>query len=689
MHPSAIEKGLGEEKEGNVREENKSRYDEIVGEEVEEDLQAKLLIEANKVSSGVVPLTVSNFFNAVVEYAASLGMKGEKLITQLKKDLEEVLGENIDEDIDDVKEEILQRVKDFKPTPKKQLKNVVITDRNGVEKILLNTYLNENNEIVDENGDSYDLADITNIQEYTPTLEETTPQPEPEKQLTFEEALAKGEEILWISTNGQKGEVYDLGNDIIEIKHKSSVGIIYKATSKVDGRVGYGAFTVNGKQETLKYEKGRVAIGDNTPETISAEEILDYNTNEDRLSSYMEMIKNQLYLYGMSADDIQTMLIKLQQAYLKAKLENKSTTLENLIGEKVLDDVETATLLTAISPIFRNVLWQYITNSETIFNIDGNKRWESLKAQLQPIIANFDETKNPNDFKGQAENARDNYLDEEVESFTKAIYNALKISVKNLNIKLFTLEEFDEFLTKIKEALTIQNAQEGIKNLVTALQQSGAKIKYNGQMGVYRVARKTLGNSPVKAFDNQSIMTDVMMSNVDGETYVRNEADGFYVKMKPKKLKAQENILKIQKELVNLLGISFSVDYLQSYLELNGDFSGLRQRALLEKTKREVPNAENIIEVESVEKKEKKYIVVKQNADVLEYNGKLYTPMMQNRKGETIYQEQGVSLTNKEIEKIMRENDIPRSVPKKVSSLGNKVSSLRNINKKKNEITCE
>lgn len=570
-----------------------------------------------------------------------------------------IINLKVNEDISDTEnknEELQQQFDDL------GIQDITITDNNGNTKPLTNTTREDN--IIKSDQGEFSLNDIQSIEE-TPNL---TEQLEQSNEWEQTKNLSQEEIEKWIIENGEQDQIYKLsdGTNIRVVKKEGNNTFL---SVEKNGNVYYTGFDTEGKR--LKADK----LEDLKPKNEAVNEAVSDAAIIQKLSATL----NSFGINGAS------LFKKMQEEYNKSVVEGQPiTSLFDLLDKSGLTSDEQDIFDYVVTPIFYSDFWTYISQSESIFDQIADKKWNDFRSQINmPLSAleTLDNTNTPeNKYKEHAK---------KIEQQIKDVFAKTGISIPDFpDLLLTTIEDIQKLADVIRSALKFDNIREGFSSLQKNLSLLGLRTEANALLTINKVDKKSLGRSPIQTFDIGSIYTDLALSSVGGKVYVRN-VDGYFVEVAPKK-KSDKNVLVLQNNLLSLLKIQFPINYLQAYSEIyNGDFSALKQRALLENQRRLKIQSENTPvltknDVTSEERMKSYYKIITSpiNAQSVYLDDNFYYNIMTTNDGQSVYLRENKSLSAQQIRNVMSDLKISRNVPKRLSNLGNRIEKVRGLQQK-------
>jgi hypothetical protein len=656
-----------------------------------ESAKTKVEEAVTNTPEGVAEISQKSVVDAIKELAQGIAfaknLKGKKLVEAVKKELEGIIDA---EDIDGIAADL----ENLKP---KELRNITVTVNQGagnVEINLENTELTQES-IVAEDGTIIPIAEVVAVVPYTP--EAKTPTSEVKTQ-EWQDVANQPQDVIdqWLRDNAQVGDQFTLSDGtIITVEYNDGGNVIISQDR--NGYKLYTAFNTKGERKQVVYIDGKMHLeGKELPEATpemtepsetQAEEEATAPTPEE--NQFITKWKQLISMYGVRGDD---MLSILSQVYNESVNQGKPIeTLEELLEAANTPQEVREIFRFVTTPVFQAHLWQHLTNAETIWDINGNKRWNQFKEELAPILGSVQ-----NITPGTTPPAIYNNYMANLGKRLKAIFKKTGIRIPDMEKTQFlSLNALQEMAAKISDAFSAENIQEGYR----ALQKAGLNVTADGLMFVARVARNTIGKNPTSTIDYSSIFTDVAMSSVDGEMYVRNEKDGFFVKIEnPQSANFSQEIRNIQKLFLSLYGINMPLSYLAEYNKINGSFENLKARVFAQKQTTLSPENVAFSQVEIKKEqilsdenmlKYQKALVLSDSHDAVYLGTDRYIQIMKTPQGNTVYVKEGVGMSAQRMRNIMDALGISQAAKQKASTFAKQVEKIRGLKNKINDITCK
>lgn len=613
-------------------------------------------------------------------------------------------------------------VNNRKETLKQQYENVVsdgntkslkITDHNGKVHVLASATLKGNILVTEER--EYHLNDIRSISQVEENfMQEDVNSDTQHVELWVNVREGTEEEInKWLANSAVPGVQYELPDGfIISIKH-SGFDKVYFSIEK-NGYVSYTAIDREGKRKDVKINEGETQVDEESVmDEFSAEfgiptsvtpipfqgtesvEDREERTLEDRIkkqkskleADIIRKIQEQLSIFKIDAEEV---FLKMQQAYQESVKQGEPIqSLQELTEKGGLTSEQQDMFNIVVTPVFYDVFWKHITQSEAVWQTISDAAWNKFKTDIS-LTTGALESLNPT-------NTPPERYEQSTDKLGKRVIAALKkvdLGIKNLpKISLMNQEQIKKVTSALREfaATPLAEFKQGVKTLVDKFSKLGLHLELQGLVTINKVSKKTLNRNPVKSFDYGDIYTDLTMTNYNGKVYVRNEEDGYFVEVEPTKQKVPNNTWKIQKGLEKLLGLKFSLGYLDAYLKINGNFKGLKQRALAESNRRKNPAPNqggfDVITNEEVTSEDRfknyyKVITTVSNQDAVVLNNDTYYNIMSLEDGGSLFIKEGAVLTAQQFRNILKDLNLQRKAVKRTSSLSNRYKAMKSIQTK-------
>ncbi|MEX0598364.1 MAG: hypothetical protein WD512_17890, partial [Candidatus Paceibacterota bacterium] len=400
------------------------------------------------------------------------------------------------------------------------------------------------------------------------------------------------------------------------------------------------------------------------------------------VNRFVEKLMELIYMHGVDGHSLLNKMITAYHTSLKAG--TPITSLTELMDAAELSETEKEVFQIVATPVFQMYMWQFLTNSDSVWDINGNERWKDFSAELLPSME-FISGVSPI---GLPPSEYEDALEEETK-FLKKLMKKFGFKFDLRKLSDFRPSDLQELGRKMIDALSIEGARESYRAAVKVLGEFGMSVVESTFEFVQVVNSKTIGRNPVLITETSpNFMSDITLSNYDGKMYVRNEADGTFVEMTAPKEKISEQIRNYQENFLSLLNIKLPLAYLHNYVKLNGDLSKLKERALQHRNAMMVPNENGFVtltEEDVITNPQNKNIIVAEAQNFMaEYNGKTYRPILYLKDGKTVYLKDESTVTSQMLRQIVKEYDVMKSTPKQIVSFGNR---FRRIKALKNEIT--
>lgn len=554
-------------------------------------------------------------------------------------------------------------------------KTITVTDTKGGKATMENAVIDGDNLT---NGEQ--TIPLSEIEDVSEPIEEAPKTVEEQNQEEWRAFLAEDNEKdvpKWMAENGIVGQTYTYGENSVTIIDKNENGTFVEE----DG-IYYG-IDENNELQTLSPVNGQFVMNGEANGVDAKKLKVVYkigNTNE-----FITSLALNISRFGI---DGHVLLTKLFNAY-KSSYEsgNAIQDIEELIEAAKLTLEEQEILAATMTPIFQAYLWKTMLNVESVWDMSSTKRWEEFSISLNDsadFLSNVFTDGVPLSEYRQA-------LKEEEKNINN-LGKKFGIKIKNLNFSYFSSERIREFGKELKEALSIENFRERWTAFVDVLAKLGFSLEYSGTEMLRKIDEKSIARNPFFSSET-GIMTDVSMISYNGKNYIRNEADGTFVEKPYTKEKASEEILKIQKLFVSLLGIKLPIGFLQNYLEINGTLDNFREKAIQYKRRLTLGNnnLEYIVLNDAVKTpmSHGKTIVSETDTPLAEFEGKQYVPIFNTTAGKTIYLEEGQTLNPTQIRNIMREENILKNTRSRMLSFGNRTKNMKRIQTEIENLTCK
>lgn len=549
--------------------------------------------------------------------------------------------------------------------------NVVVTDANGNKKPLTNT--SREGSVVKSDEGNVSLNDVESIEEKPDTL----PQ-ELEKSNEWENVKNGTQEDIekWIIENGTVDKEYKLADGtVIKVVQKSAKNTFLSVAK--GNTIYYTGLDSEGKR--LKADK----LEDLQPV------VEEQPTKPYIEAAIIQKIRVTLNSVGIDAN---ALFNKMKDAYNESVLAGTPIqSLAELTEKAGLTEDEQDLFDWAVTPVFYGDMWNFITQSEGVWDKIAEEKWNQFRSEMAASLNELEEVNKTSVVTPEAEyNGKRNRI---VETIQK-IFNKTGIYIPDMtDLGLMTIEGIQSLINAIREGIKVPDVRAGFAALQKSLAKIGLMAATKGLLIVDKVDKLTLGRNPIQTFDLNSIYMDLAMSLFEGKIHVRNEADGMFVQVEPNK-RTDKNVTAFQKNLENLLGIRFSLQYLNAYLEINGDFKTLKQRAIEQSNRQNnitIFNSVAPIEQKDVTSEPRfksyyKVVTSKVNHASVILNGVAYNKFMSLANGQTLYLKEDAFLTAQQLRNIMRELDITRNVPKRLSVMGQRVERIRGLEQKIQEL---
>ena len=521
---------------------------------------------------------------------------------------------------------------------------VTITDNSGIE-VTVN-----NPEIVGENlehdGGSIALTDIQSAEQPT----EEAPAQEPQEEWKVISTKELDEVFTWLLKEGYVGTEYPLPDGTtLTVLTQTATEVTVRMDK--DGLIQEIGFNEQGEAKRISPDKAK---------TYSINNALQYMLNMHGIS--MAALKALSDTYKQSVED-GTPITNLGDLMQAAGF-----------TEQELQDMDD-TLTSATTQNF----WEFITQSETMFEEAGLEKLNNMLQELQPILDNL-EAVSLSSSPVEVEKRYLNNLWEEVKSIFKK-YGA-KLDLNNL--RDLNNDGIKELIGYLKEDLDLNQIdfREKFVNLQNNFKKLGLTFQMEGLMQIQKVSKNSLGRNPKMSIEFNSFLTDVSFWK---EGFVRNEEDGLFVEVKSSSKTLSPAVKRFQQQLKQSLGIAVHGRILQSYEKINGNFEGLRERLQLEVERRNSEQEKTTIKEEDILEQTAKYLTTDINSQEVEFAGKTYLKMLENKQGEYVYVEQGKILSPEEVSEMIK---TPSTYVPKNSSLTQRANKIRKIQDKINNMVC-
>jgi hypothetical protein len=478
----------------------------------------------------------------------------------------------------------------------------------------------------------------------------------------------------WIAQNAKTGDKLILtdGTEIEIVSNED--GVITIKRTKNDTTV----------QQVFRVLPDGTVVSDEPLSLEKAEEPLAL-PRKPQDTTVIDSFRERLRKHGIESEIV---LSALSQVYQKSINEgNPITNLDDLIEASGLTATQKEQLQMVLTPVYRMGVWQFLTNSDTIFDIAQQERWAAFQTTIKSILEESGtvESSLPTD------NLKNEFKLNVIDALSD-VFNNFKIGIKNIEIaNTFTLPDWNKITSALSAAVNTINPREAIVKLQQDLAELGLQVYAKGLIQVARVSRASLGRNPQVATDYNNVYTDLSMANVDGKIFVRNEKDGLFVEVKATKKKFSENVINIQKDLLSLLGVKFPLEYLNAYQRINGDFAALKERAIYEQQRADaLPNFSfSEIKPESISFVTEDLFVSKYSASTLSLDGKKYYNLLTLENGETVYAPINKRLNSAEVRNLLKRNGLNvGKIVRKDQSFAERLSKIAKIKKQLEKITC-
>jgi hypothetical protein len=478
----------------------------------------------------------------------------------------------------------------------------------------------------------------------------------------------------WIAQNAKTGDKLILtdGTEIEIVSNED--GVITIKRTKNDTTV----------QQVFRVLPDGTVVSDEPLSLEKAEEPLAL-PRKPQDTTVIDSFRERLRKHGIESEVV---LSALSQVYQKSINEgNPITNLDDLIEASGLTATQKEQLQMVLTPVYRMGVWQFLTNSDTIFDIAQQERWAAFQTTIKSILEESStvESSLPTD------NLKNEFKLNVIDALSD-VFNNFKIGIKNIEIaNTFTLPDWNKITSALSAAVNTINPREAIVKLQQDLAELGLQVYAKGLIQVARVSRASLGRNPQVATDYNNVYTDLSMANVDGKIFVRNEKDGLFVEVKATKKKFSENVINIQKDLLSLLGVKFPLEYLNAYQRINGDFAALKERAIYEQQRADaLPNFSfSEIKPESISFVTEDLFVSKYSASTLSLDGKKYYNLLTLENGETVYAPINKRLNSAEVRNLLKRNGLNvGKIVRKDQSFAERLSKIAKIKKQLEKITC-
>jgi hypothetical protein len=554
----------------------------------------------------------------------------------------------------------------------------VIEDVNGAQTVVDSVVESENETVlISVNGETIEvkLSEISSVE----PVETETPSAIQEQPTTLpadnvQTAPTEQDANKWIAQNAKTGDKLIL-TDGTEIEIVSNEGgVITIKRTKNDTTV----------QQVFRVLPDGTVVSDEPLSLEKAEEPLAL-PRRPQDTTVIDSFRERLRKHGIESEVV---LSALSQVYQKSINEgNPITNLDDLIEASGLTATQKEQLQMVLTPVYRMGVWQFLTNSDTIFDIAQQERWAAFQTTIKSILEESStvESSLPTD------NLKNEFKLNVIDALSD-VFNNFKIGIKNIEIaNTFTLPDWNKITSALSAAVNIINPREAIVKLQQDLADLGLQVYAKGLIQVARVSRASLGRNPQVATDYNNVYTDLSMANVDGKIFVRNEKDGLFVEVKATKKKFSENVINIQKDLLSLLGVKFPLEYLNAYQRINGDFAALKERAIYEQQRADaLPNFSfSEIKPESISFVTEDLFVSKYSASTLSLDGKKYYNLLTLENGETVYAPINKRLNSAEVRNLLKRNGLNvGKIVRKDQSFAERLSKIAKIKKQLEKITC-
>jgi len=596
-----------------------------------------------------------------------LGQAEYKKLT--KKDIDlNISKQSLEKDIQDIN----QKIKLIKGD------RAVIEDVNGAQTVVDSVVESENETVlISVNGETIEVK-LSEISSVEPVETETTPaiqeQPTTLPADNVQTAPTEQDANKWIAQNAKTGDKLILtdGTEIEIVSNED--GVITIKRTKNDTTV----------QQVFRVLPDGTVVSDEPLSLEKAEEPLAL-PRRPQDTTVIDSFRERLRKHGIESEVV---LSALSQVYQKSINEgNPITNLDDLIEASGLTATQKEQLQMVLTPVYRMGVWQFLTNSDTIFDIAQQERWAAFQTTIKSILEESGtvESSLPTD------NLKNEFKLNVIDALSD-VFNNFKIGIKNIEIaNTFTLPDWNKITSALSAAVNTINPREAIVKLQQDLADLGLQVYAKGLIQVARVSRASLGRNPQVATDYNNVYTDLSMANVDGKIFVRNEKDGLFVEVKATKKKFSENVINIQKDLLSLLGVKFPLEYLNAYQRINGDFAALKERAIYEQQRADaLPNFSfSEIKPESISFVTEDLFVSKYSASTLSLDGKKYYNLLTLENGETVYAPINKRLNSAEVRNLLKRNGLNvGKIVRKDQSFAERLSKIAKIKKQLEKITC-